>query len=74
MSDPNDRLEQRLQQDIHRFPHLYPASVGGTGRETITPADRLLDSQLPDETGHPEFSIENDTSRPTDNGWCEDDN
>ncbi len=56
MSDPNDRFEQDLQEDIRRFPEKYPRSLGGTRRDdVVTRAERKLDAQLPDETGHPAF-------------------
>lgn len=58
---PRDRDtadQEYLLEQIRRFPHKYPRSIGGLGPERITDADRLLDSQLPDETGYPEFRSE----------------
>lgn len=63
MSKADDQIAADIERQVHLYPERYPHSLGGLipDEEYYAQQDQLLDQELPDESGHPEFKKERDT-------------
>src|SRR5262245_2521670 len=59
MTTSEDRIEADIEHQVRLFPERYPTSWGGLmpDEQYFANQANLLNDQLPDGTGHPDFGV-----------------